>query len=113
ELAGAVHRRRLQREHDAAIVQESQPVLGRRPEQMPAQLLQPGAIRGRCVDVGVGIEAREVRVARVSAAHGSRAARGAVAEEGAMKTGLAFGPANFSPPNFSPLTPVGYLPRRC
>jgi hypothetical protein len=57
ELPRAVRPRRLEREHDAAIVQEPEPVLRhRRSKQIAAQLLQAHAIRCRHRDVGVQIE---------------------------------------------------------
>ena len=65
ELAGAIGPCRLQRQHDAAIVEEPQPVMRhRRPEQIAAQLFQARPICGRHLDVGVQIEPREVRVPR-------------------------------------------------
>ena len=70
ELAGAIRPRRLQRQHDAAIVEEPQPVLRHRgPEQVASQLFQARAIRGRHLDVSVQIEAREVRVPRHGREH--------------------------------------------
>ena len=55
--------RRFDREHDAAIVQAPEPVLGHgRAEQIAAELFQAWAIRGGHGDVGVEVEARETRV---------------------------------------------------
>jgi hypothetical protein len=63
ELARAVRPRSFEREHDAAIGQVPQPILGhRRAEQIAAELFQARAIRGRHCDVGVEVEAREMRV---------------------------------------------------
>jgi hypothetical protein len=63
EMARAIRPRGLEREHDAAIVQEPESVLShRRAEQIAAELFQARAIRGRHGDVGVQIEASEMRV---------------------------------------------------
>jgi hypothetical protein len=62
EMARAVRPGGLERERNAAIGQEAEPVLShRRPEQIAAELFQARAIGGRHRDVGVEIEAREMR----------------------------------------------------
>ena len=60
-------------QHDAPIVQEPEPLLRhRRPQQIAAELLQARAIRSRRVDIGVEIEAIEVRVPRRRREHPRR-----------------------------------------
>jgi len=54
ELARAIRPRRLERERDAAIVEEPEPVLRhRRAEQIAAELFQARAVRCWHRDVGV------------------------------------------------------------
>jgi hypothetical protein len=63
EMARAVRPCRLEREHDAAIGQQPESIPSDRgAEQITAELLQARAIRRRLRDVGVEIEAREMRV---------------------------------------------------
>ena len=62
-MARAIRPRRLEGEHDAAIVQQPEPALShRRAEQIAAEMLQARAVRGRYRDVGVEIEARQMGV---------------------------------------------------
>jgi hypothetical protein len=63
EMARAIRPRRLEGEHDAAIVQQPEPALShRRAEQLAAEMLQTRAVRGQHRDVDVEIEARQMGV---------------------------------------------------
>jgi len=74
--------RRLQREHDAPIVEEPEAVLRHgRPQQIATELLEPCAVGGRRLDVGVQIKPPEMRVPRRGREHPGRVRVGAHAPD--------------------------------
>ena len=63
EMPGAVRPSRLEREQNAAVAQKLKPVLAdRRAQEIAAQLLEPRAVPGGHRDIGVEVEAVEMRV---------------------------------------------------
>jgi len=64
QVAGAVGPRGLERQADAAVAGEPETVLGHwRAQEVAAELLEPGSVSGRHTEVGVEVEAVEVRLA--------------------------------------------------